>query len=285
MPSGGLSSSEPPTAGAPGWYPHPMEPSRLARSATDLAHAAAQGEPVFADVLGLRDRAVGADTLTCSVAVPMDGADPQTSVTMLHAAPLTSEEEAGWVRLLPTHPFACSLADGHLRTARLTDTMTVGELESLEVWEVLLRPRGSRYQLAATMQSDATALTLISLWREHRDFSDEEGEVVEIVRRALVAALEFHAAMDRLRTLAGPPQRTDVLTPRQGAVCTLVARGLTNAQVATRLGLSERTVRKHVEDAFGRTGCTSRTALALWWRSAGMVADPPLSPTPVRTAS
>lgn len=262
-----------------------MEPSRLARSATDLAHAAAHGEPVLADVLQLLDRAVGGDVLNCSEAVPMDGAAPRTTVTMLHAPPLTAEEEAGWVRLVPTHPFARSLADGRLRTARLTDTMTVRELEALEVWEVLLRPRGSRYQLAATLQADATALTLISLWREHRDFTDEEAELVEAVRRALVAALDFHAAMDRLRALAGPPQSGDVLTPRQAQVCALVARGLTNAQVATRLGLSERTVRKHVEDAFARTGCTSRTALALWWRSSGMVADAPLSPGASPTAS
>lgn len=262
-----------------------MEPSHLARRVTDLAQAAAQGDPVFADVLGLLDRAVGADALTCSVAVPMDWTYPQTSVTVLHAPPLTAEEEAGWRRLVPTHPFARSLADGHLRTARLTDTMTVRELESLEVWELLLRPRGSRYQLAATLEADATSLTLISLWREHRDFTDGEGELVEVVRRALVAALDFRAAMDRLRALAGPPQRVDVLTPRQGAVCALVARGLTNAQVATRLGLSERTVRKHLEDAFARTGCTSRTSLALWWRSAGEVADPPLSPAALTTAS
>ncbi|GGB77795.1 hypothetical protein N798_03470 [Knoellia flava TL1] len=261
-----------------------MEPSRLARSATDLAHAAAQGEPVLADVLHLLDRAVGADVLNSSVAVPLDGrASP--AITMLHTPPLTAEEEAGWMRLIPTHPFARSLAGRGLRTARLTDTMSVRDLEALELWELLLEPRGSRYQLAATLQSDPAAFTLLSLWREHEDFTEEEAAVVELVRRALASALEFHAAMTELRALAGPPERSDVLTPRQAQVCALVARGLTNAQVATRLGLSERTVRKHVEDAFVRTGCTSRTALALWWRSCAMVADPPLSPGASPTAS
>ena len=62
------------------------------------------------------------------------------------------------------------------------------------------------------------------------------------------------------------PLAEQVLTPRQRQVCALVARGLTNSQVASRTGVTERTVRKHLEDVFERTGCTSRTAVALWWR-------------------
>lgn len=255
-----------------------MEPSHLARCARDLAHDAARGEPVIVDVLHLLDRAVGADVLNSSVAVPMDGASP-ARITMLHAAPLSTTEEQDWLRLIPTHPFARTLASAGLRTARLTDHMSIRELEALELWELLLRPRGSRYQLAATLNGSPTSFTLLSLWREGKDFSDAECALVDVVRRALAAALEFRTALLDLEALAGPSAEREPLTPRQADVCALVARGLTNAQVATRLGITERTVRKHLEDAFSRTGCTSRTALATWWRSRPEVADPPLAGT------
>jgi DNA-binding NarL/FixJ family response regulator len=106
---------------------------------------------------------------------------------------------------------------------------------------------------------------------------DADDALVGLTRRVRASAVELHAAMSELRALAGLPERRDLLTHRQGEVCALVARGLTNSQIASRLGLSERTVRKHLEDSFARTGCTSRTALALWWRSAGMVAEAPLT--------
>lgn len=242
----------------------------------DLAQEAARSEPVLTDVLELVDRAVGADVLSSSVALPLNGNQP-AEVTMLHAPPLTALEEQEWLRLLPTHPFAMSLGDGHLRTARLTDRMSIRELESLEVYELLLEPRSSRYQLAATLTASNAALSLIALWRRDGDFTDAELEVVEVVRRAIAAALAYRTAMLELSALAGPAHRSEVLTPRQQEVCRLVARGLTNAQIGTRLGVSERTVRKHLEDVFARTGCASRTAVALWWRSTTTVADAPLS--------
>jgi DNA-binding CsgD family transcriptional regulator len=56
------------------------------------------------------------------------------------------------------------------------------------------------------------------------------------------------------------------LTPRQRQVAALVEAGLTNQQIGHRLGISARTVRKHLEDIFELTGATSRTQVAVWWR-------------------
>lgn len=52
------------------------------------------------------------------------------------------------------------------------------------------------------------------------------------------------------------------LTARQRQVAVLIARGLTNGQVATELGISEKTVEKHVGDVFERLKVRSRSALA-----------------------
>jgi DNA-binding NarL/FixJ family response regulator len=55
------------------------------------------------------------------------------------------------------------------------------------------------------------------------------------------------------------------LTERQLQVLGLVAIGMTNAEIATRLGLSERTARKHVEDILRRLCVPNRVAAARWW--------------------
>jgi DNA-binding CsgD family transcriptional regulator len=54
------------------------------------------------------------------------------------------------------------------------------------------------------------------------------------------------------------------LTPREREVALLLARGLTNRQIADSLVITERTVAAHVEHILGKLGFTSRTQVALW---------------------
>ena len=44
----------------------------------------------------------------------------------------------------------------------------------------------------------------------------------------------------------------------------LVAQGLANKQVGTRLGISERTVKAHLGRVFREIGVSDRTSAALW---------------------
>ena len=52
------------------------------------------------------------------------------------------------------------------------------------------------------------------------------------------------------------------VTSREMDVLTLVAQGLTNAQIAERLFLSRRTVETHVANLLGKTGAGTRGDLA-----------------------
>jgi DNA-binding CsgD family transcriptional regulator len=56
------------------------------------------------------------------------------------------------------------------------------------------------------------------------------------------------------------------LSPREGEVAALIARGKTNAEIALSLGLSASTVKHYVEMAMRKAGVTSRVSLAMWWR-------------------
>ena len=63
------------------------------------------------------------------------------------------------------------------------------------------------------------------------------------------------------------------LTAREREVVLLVADGRTNQQIATRLGVSERTARTHVSNILAKLGLTSRTQAALWAERNGLTAD------------
>jgi DNA-binding NarL/FixJ family response regulator len=56
------------------------------------------------------------------------------------------------------------------------------------------------------------------------------------------------------------------LSPREREVAGLVARGMTNAEIARSLGLSASTVKHYVESAMRKAGVTNRVALAIWLR-------------------
>ncbi|RJL34607.1 DNA-binding response regulator [Bailinhaonella thermotolerans] len=61
------------------------------------------------------------------------------------------------------------------------------------------------------------------------------------------------------------------LTAREREVAELVAAGLTNRQIARRLGITLETVKKHLTHILAKTECPSRTVLAVAWqrRTAG----------------
>jgi predicted ATPase/DNA-binding SARP family transcriptional activator/DNA-binding CsgD family transcriptional regulator len=60
------------------------------------------------------------------------------------------------------------------------------------------------------------------------------------------------------------------LTPREEEVATLVARGLTNREIASELSISEHTVATHVTKILKRLGLNSRSRLSAWVAGRGL---------------
>jgi DNA-binding NarL/FixJ family response regulator len=65
------------------------------------------------------------------------------------------------------------------------------------------------------------------------------------------------------------------LTDREREILDLVARGLTNAAIARRLVVSDKTVRNHVSNVFGKLHVADRAEAVARARDAGMGAGPP----------
>jgi non-specific serine/threonine protein kinase len=55
-----------------------------------------------------------------------------------------------------------------------------------------------------------------------------------------------------------------LLTPRERQVAGLIAEGLSNRQIAIRLGTSQRTAESHVENILRKLAFTARTQIAAW---------------------
>jgi len=62
----------------------------------------------------------------------------------------------------------------------------------------------------------------------------------------------------------GRPPYPDVLTPRQWEVLALIREGLTDREIAQRLGISLDGVKFHVSEILGKLGVTSRNEAARW---------------------
>ena len=88
-------------------------------------------------------------------------------------------------------------------------------------------------------------------------------QTLTAIRQVHAGQLVFPQAARRWidgRAGAGAPGE---LTPREREVWALVANGLTNPQIAERLGLSDNTVKFHVQHLFSKLGVKNRTEAAL----------------------
>jgi DNA-binding NarL/FixJ family response regulator len=84
---------------------------------------------------------------------------------------------------------------------------------------------------------------------------------------ALDPAVQAHV-LAGLAEGAGEPALPDGLTPREAEVLTLIAEGLSNAQIAERLVLSQATVKSHVNHVFAKAGVRDRAqAVAYAYRN------------------
>lgn len=86
----------------------------------------------------------------------------------------------------------------------------------------------------------------------------EVSVIVDAIRRIGAGGTVFTAA--RLQAARSAPRRP---SDREIQVIDLVIAGATNAEAATRLGLSEKTIESHLRRLFDRYGVLSRTELAV----------------------
>ncbi len=110
--------------------------------------------------------------------------------------------------------------------------------------------------------------------RPYREPHSPESAAARLKDRVARGALDADCADAVLAVAGHAPEkvsRDDSLTPREAEVLGLVARGLSNRDIAARLVLSEKTVRNHVERTYAKIGASNRVGASLYALKQGLV--------------
>jgi len=151
---------------------------------------------------------------------------------------------------------ACSSAATARELLLLSHELDVGDLlAQVRAPTLVVHRTGDR--AAPVAQAEALAggiggaeLVLLP-GRSHLPYAGDRDELVRVVRRFL--------------GLPAARRRTEGLTARQREVADLVTQGCTNREIATRMGIDERSAEGHVERILLRLGFRSRAQIAAWY--------------------
>jgi DNA-binding NarL/FixJ family response regulator len=126
-----------------------------------------------------------------------------------------------------------------------------------------------QHQIAFTLPAQTGRTLAFVLSRGEDDFTDAERRFLDRARPFLAQA--YRNALAARKPSLAAALRGAGLSARQAEVIALVAQGCSTRDAATELGLSFRTVQKHLEHAFRALGVTSRSAAAAraWELAAG----------------
>jgi NarL family two-component system response regulator LiaR len=101
------------------------------------------------------------------------------------------------------------------------------------------------------------------------------GELINAIRAAAEGKVYLSpAAAARLASEVRLPASPEPLTAREDEVLTLVAHGLANKEIARRLSITEKTVKAHLTNVFGKLDVHSRTQAALHAIKSGLAEAP-----------
>jgi DNA-binding CsgD family transcriptional regulator len=167
--------------------------------------------------------------------------------------------EEFWDNYWASDPCCYPDRTGDLRSVtKVSDFFSVRQWHSTGMYRDTLRPGGIEHQLALCLPPGPSRIPrrgqtvrLLFSRGPGPDFSERDRAVLTLLRPHL-----HQAYLDAERRRRGTPQ----LTRRQWEVLRLVADGYTNTQIARRLGVSEGTVRIHLQNIYVRLQVSSRTA-------------------------
>jgi DNA-binding CsgD family transcriptional regulator len=167
--------------------------------------------------------------------------------------------ELFWDDFWASEPCCYPDRTGDLRSVtKISDFYSARQWHSTGMYYDILQPAGVEHQLTLCLPAGPRRVAghgrIVRLFYSRgpgRDFSGRDRALLALVRPHL-----HQAYLDAERRRNATPH----LTPRQWELLRLVAAGHTNAQIARQAGVSEGTVRIHLQNIYTRLQVSSRTA-------------------------
>ncbi|MEV6647108.1 LuxR C-terminal-related transcriptional regulator [Amycolatopsis sp. NPDC051371] len=159
------------------------------------------------------------------------------------------------------HPAFAAHRSGRLplgTSAALTDLADLRTLRALPLYTDFYRPRGTVDQLLCVVEVDDRAGRILTLSRSRPGFSALDRALVDLLAPHLAQAL---ARAERPPLRPGHAAATELLTARERQVAEAVTRAAGDRQIARHLGISPRTVQKHLQQIYRKLGLASRAEL------------------------
>jgi len=149
----------------------------------------------------------------------------------------------------------------------------IADRRALAAWREFSDPLQLYHQLALPLSATAPAHRAYVLGRSSGVFTGEELELARVLQPVL-AAVDRQAAVLSRGQPPWPAAGSAQLTGRELAVLTLLAQGLTAASIGRRLGITPRTVTKHLERTYTKLEVNNRVAAVVTAQRAGILAGP-----------
>lgn len=181
-----------------------------------------------------------------------------------------AEDAAGAVQLCVEHHPQVALVDLVMPGGGIEATRAI-RAASPQTQVVLLTSFEDAQQIVAAVQAGALSCLLKDV---------DADALADTLRKAARGEAVLHPrvalkVMESLRhgNQPGGPQLAS-LSQREREVLTLMAEGLSNSQIAERLGIGEKTVKTHVSNVLGKLNVSDRTQAAVFAWKSGMKQRP-----------
>lgn len=235
----------------------------LTRAAVEAATTAVRGGDWATALCGVLQDRLDCDAGVC-VAQWALGDITNSRVTSSHD-PISPQRLAAIGAAMPSHP-SYPLLTGNIGPAahRVSDLVPIRQFWDTATYETVHGWVGGRYPAVLRLVATGSLSVFVGLLRRRRDFTGPDIATLQEIREPLSSALWYRHYLEQ-RAADWDEVFDDRLSPRERQVLPLVALGWTNTRIGHHLGITERTVRKHLDSARTKIGSRSRTEAAAWW--------------------
>lgn len=138
---------------------------------------------------------------------------------------------------------------------RRSDLQSIAQFERTALYNEAFKYLPFKYQMSAGKWDQASFMHMSVLFRDDRDFSERDRALLGHLFPSFIRSLFYNRLIDRQSAHIRP---AFTLTRREQEVLHWIKETKTNLEIAMLLGLSTRTVDKHVQSLFEKMGTKSR---------------------------